>query len=315
MKAIIGYIRQFVKEHFNLRLYLAFIIFTAALVFINYRFNFENSIIDADYGKSIRMLWYALIHAVAYYGVLIISVFTTGRKDFLFDYRFWLKSLIGFAILGIDRSFHYHTGMLQSLMGEDVSFLRKMAGNMKSIFTIGLLLFIVYLIFDRKSHFGFYGLRFKKVDFRPYVVMVLLLVPLTFAASFLPDFIDFYPVYKRAGGPAFADMMQWSEWFSKIVFEFFYALDFISVELFFRGFLVIGLMRYLGKDAILPMAATYCALHFGKPLGEAISSVFGGYILGIIALYSRNIWGGIFVHVGIALSMELFAFMQLGYLR
>ncbi len=59
------------------------------------------------------------------------------------------------------------------------------------------------------------------------------------------------------------------------------------------------------------MAATYVFLHFGKPMGEAISSGFGGYILGIIALYSGNIWGGVFVHVGIAWLMEAMAWMQI----
>jgi len=58
------------------------------------------------------------------------------------------------------------------------------------------------------------------------------------------------------------------------------------------------------------MVAAYAVLHFGKPLGESIGSIFGGYILGIIALYSRNIWGGVFVHGGIALLMEIFAFLQ-----
>ena len=38
------------------------------------------------------------------------------------------------------------------------------------------------------------------------------------------------------------------------------------------------------------MAATYAALHFGKPMGETISSIFGGYILGVIALYNHSNW-------------------------
>jgi hypothetical protein len=58
------------------------------------------------------------------------------------------------------------------------------------------------------------------------------------------------------------------------------------------------------------MAAAYAVLHFGKPMGEAISSVFGGYILGIIALYGRNIWGGVFIHGGIAFLMEVLAFLR-----
>jgi len=92
-----------------------------------------------------------------------------------------------------------------------------------------------------------------------------------------------------------------------VIFEMVYVSNFLTTELLFRGFLVIGMVKYLGKDAILPMVACYAVLHFGKPLGETISSVFGGYILGVIAFYSKNIWGGVFIHGGIALLMELFS--------
>ena len=104
------------------------------------------------------------------------------------------------------------------------------------------------------------------------------------------------------------------EYATVAIYEFCYGIGFIAVELFFRGFLVIGLVSLLGKDVILPMAATYVFLHFGKPAGEAISSFFGGYILGVIALYSGNIWGGVFVHVGIAWLMEAMAWFQLSKL-
>ncbi|MDP6435740.1 MAG: hypothetical protein QGG46_00705 [Gammaproteobacteria bacterium] len=66
----------------------------------------------------------------------------------------------------------------------------------------------------------------------------------------------------------------------------------------------------LGKDCILPMVALYTSIHFGKPLGECLGSIFGGYILGVIALYTRNIWGGTIIHIGVALTMELAAHLQ-----
>ncbi|MEM9340836.1 MAG: CPBP family intramembrane glutamic endopeptidase, partial [Bacteroidota bacterium] len=84
------------------------------------------------------------------------------------------------------------------------------------------------------------------------------------------------------------------------------------VELIFRGFLIFAFSRTLGSWAVLPMLTTYAFLHFGKPLGETISSIFGGYVLGIIAYNSRNIWGGIFIHLGVAWLMELFGWLQQG---
>jgi membrane protease YdiL (CAAX protease family) len=141
--------------------------------------------------------------------------------------------------------------------------------------------------------------------------MLALLAPVIWIVSFSPDFIDYYPTYKRTNGAMLALYYHIPEIVSKFIYETFYLSDFLYTELFFRGFLVIGMTRLLGKNAVIPMAAAYAVLHFGKPLGEAVGSVFGGYILGIIALYSRNIWGGVFIHGGIALLMELFAFWQL----
>jgi hypothetical protein len=88
-------------------------------------------------------------------------------------------------------------------------------------------------------------------------------------------------------------------------YELSYGLDFVSIELFFRGFLVIALARYAGQYAILPMAAFYCTIHFGKPLGECISSFFGGLALGVIAWRTRSILGGLIVHLGLAWLMEV----------
>ena len=70
-----------------------------------------------------------------------------------------------------------------------------------------------------------------------------------------------------------------------IFYELAYGWNFISIELLFRGFLVIGMVKLMGRHAILPMIVVYSFIHFGKPAGECISAIFGGYILGIIAYF------------------------------
>ena len=94
-----------------------------------------------------------------------------------------------------------------------------------------------------------------------------------------------------------------------LIYELFYGFDFLGVEMIFRGFMVIGLARWLGKEAIMPMVAVYCILHFGKPMPEAISSIFGGFLLGILAYRSKSVLGGVMIHISIALGMEFFAFI------
>ena len=92
-----------------------------------------------------------------------------------------------------------------------------------------------------------------------------------------------------------------------LLYELSYGTDFLTIESFFRGFVVLAFVRYVGKDAILPMAAFYCTIHFGKPLFECITSYFGGIILGVIVYNTRSIWGGFIVHLGMAWLMDIFA--------
>ncbi len=313
MKKFIGYFRDFHKGYFHFRLYAFFFLFVGALIVLNYTFDIEDTHIDRFYGKPIRTLLYFSIHAFAYYGSLLIIWFH-DKKKLAFTPLFWVKSLIGLAILGIDRSvFPFLSDwVLEGVPMKTYRYWFKIFFNTYGLATILLALWVMKKIFDRTEDFGIYGLRFKKVEVGAYLIMLLIMVPIVFSATFLSDFLDYYPTYKRTGGAQFAAFYGVGEWVAKLFYEAVYLIDFVNTEVFFRGFLVIGLSKLLGKNVVLPMAATYAVLHFGKPLGETISSVFGGYILGVIALYSRNIWGGVFLHGGIAFLMELFAFLRQG---
>lgn len=165
---------------------------------------------------------------------------------------------------------------------------------------ISSLLFIIWKIFDH--HQTFYGLNTKGFNPNPYFTMLLIMLPLVAAASTQPDFLAVYPKLKSIENVFYDDRITW---WQKLLFEFSYGCDFITIELFFRGFLILAFVKWVGKDAILPMACFYCSIHFGKTLGECISSYFGGIILGIIVYNSKSIWGGLLVHLGIAWMMEL----------
>jgi hypothetical protein len=146
------------------------------------------------------------------------------------------------------------------------------------------------------------GLTWRGFNARPYFYLLLLLLPLIALASTQPDFLRVYPKVKNI---AFVNGYAHPLWPWKLLYELSYGLDFLSIELFFRGLLVIGLVRIVGTRAILPMAAFYCTIHFGKPLGECITSFFGGLILGVLAARTRSILGGLMVHLGLAWLMEV----------
>jgi len=111
--------------------------------------------------------------------------------------------------------------------------------------------------------------------------MLFIMLPLILLAAQTSSFLATYPTFKSFGVEEhWGVSVQWLV----ALYELLYASAFLSVELFFRGFLVIGLARLMGKDVIIPMVCLYAFIHFEKPMGEAISSIFWRLFIGCICL-------------------------------
>lgn len=66
------------------------------------------------------------------------------------------------------------------------------------------------------------------------------------------------------------------------------ALDLFGWEFFFRGFILFGLYRIAGPNAILIQAVPFALAHLGKPEVETITTVFGGILFGWVAWKTRS---------------------------
>jgi membrane protease YdiL (CAAX protease family) len=130
-----------------------------------------------------------------------------------------------------------------------------------------------------------------------YVGMFVVFLPVVYAASHTASFRHTYPFYRMANRSHF-DLWTW---------EALYAAQFISLEFFFRGFLLQGLRRAFGANAIFVMIVPYCMIHYGKPLPETIGAIGAGLILGTLAMRTRSIWGGVLIHIGVATTMDVLA--------
>jgi hypothetical protein len=152
-----------------------------------------------------------------------------------------------------------------------------------------------------------YGVRIKGSTryWRIYALLLLIILPIAFAASYNGAFQAKYPFYKIAKGESL-----WP-WFW--AWEVLYALQFVSLEFFFRGFMVHGLAPRFGYMAIFMMMVPYMMIHFTKPMPEAFGSIIAGFVLGSLALDSRSIWWGAFAHVSVAVSMDLLSLWQRGF--
>lgn len=164
-------------------------------------------------------------------------------------------------------------------------------------------LVIFWLLRDRPGDYGF-RVRGMAAHLPIYGVMFLIMLPVLIWVSSFESFLSYYPFYARAveGGAGF--------W----LYEAGYALQFVGVEAFFRGFMTFGLLPRFGILAVPVMTVPYTMIHFAKPMPEAFAAIVAGLVLGVLAVRSRSFVPGVFLHIAVAITMDLLVLTRLGAL-
>ncbi len=273
--------------------------YAGLIVFLNYRFGLEPRILYHIPNRFIRFAGYYSVYLAAFAVPYLFLYLAKGKE--INETRFLLLMvLIAPAIFALKVNF---TGVVQAVQacipgpqGRYVAILCNLPSRL-IVVVVPLLLIWTFGGYVKP----FFGVTLAGFNWKPYALMLLFIVPLIAWASTQHDFLQTYPKLRQV---AFIHQYTNRPWLHNLLFEISYGMDFITIELFFRGFLVLAFVRFAGVDAILPMAVFYCSIHFGKPLAECISSFFGGLLLGAVVYKTGNIAGGLMVHLGIAWMME-----------
>jgi hypothetical protein len=307
MKVLIKYLKAFLKEDFRWDTYIPVLVYLSCFIGLNYVFHFEHKILDSYLGTLKGFVFYFIFYGTAYFPVAIYVLIRNGKQKVLKNARFWINTIFIILLLSGSAFFSFYYEIVNLFQKSEERYLiRKVLINSRNVFLI-LFPLVFFWYFFKPTKSGFLWIRLKGFKPKPYLYVLLIVMPLIFIGSFGSDFQVTYPTFKPWHTNEAFGLAKWQ---TGGLYELLYGLDFITVEMLFRGALVLGMFKLLGKDCILPMISVYCFLHFGKPMGEAISSIFGGYILGVIALNTNSIAGGIIVHMGVAWMMEVFAYAQ-----
>jgi hypothetical protein len=303
VKQLLEYLTEYLKEDFHFGYYLTIAVFLVVTFTLNFSLDFKREILNPTLASPLGILYFAAFYAFAYYFAVFAGAFFGRDARLLRSPAFW--GVTAFAILAMALD-NYSTNLPRlvvaalDLPDPVLYWVGKCVWNLDRMVALMLpILAYRHFIDDRPG--GFYGLTLRGFDARPYVFMLMVMAPLVLWASFRPAFLDTYPDYRAGRAEAFLGVSQVATYGA---YEVSYGLRYVAIELFFRGFLLLGLERFLGRAVLMPMVTLYAFWHFGKPVPEAIGSIFAGYILGVIALRTRSIVGGILVHVGVALGMD-----------
>ncbi|WP_373089651.1 type II CAAX prenyl endopeptidase Rce1 family protein [Zhongshania sp.] len=135
-----------------------------------------------------------------------------------------------------------------------------------------------------------------------YILLLSPILLFVVIAASNRDFVAHYPFYRLAG----------RSWFDFLAWECLYLGQFICLEFFFRGFFLQALRPAVGANAVWIMCVPYLMIHFPKLWPEAGGAILFGLLLGILALRSASIWGGFFVHAGVAVGMDVASLLKQG---
>jgi len=147
-----------------------------------------------------------------------------------------------------------------------------------------------WLLFRDKS--WDYGIRIG--HWKSSLVMTLVclaaMAPILYGVSEMPEFRSYY--HKSA--------IDWP----KLLLD--KALYYFAWEFLFRGYMLFGLEKSIGRSAIFVQAIPFVLLHLEKPFLETLFCIPGGFVFGYVAYRTRSFLPCFIIHFGIYVMMVSF---------
>ncbi len=299
MYPVFKYIREFYQREFRLFYFLLILLMIGLLIYVNYWHALEIKYINGGHSRWSHFAGYYLLYFIPFALAFFLQLFFFKDCNYYRNRWFWAILFLAPAFFSFRVNFDGQDILINKIWtGDELEFWSASIGWVVRVFVVLIPVYLLWQIKD-KSNQPFYGSRALD-NIKPYLIMLLIMIPLIALASTQKDFLEMYPKAKFLTG-----LQLPSKKLHYLFYELCYGFDFVSIEFFFRGFLILSLLKICGTHCIIPVACFYCTIHFGKPMGEAISSFWGGLLLGIVSFNTRSVWGGLIVHLGIAWLMEI----------
>lgn len=299
MKQLFAASWQHIRQSFSIVTYFLCFVTIGIACWLNYGNVFQLWPVRSSFVQSFFFL-VVLFLVFFWLGFLFTTLSQKVKPNFSNNYK-WIL-LLAPVVFALKVALPFDDWLLQNNTNAYQSAFLRPANWLGGLLFMIPALMLLHYYFEKKWNFYFIK---KTNNYQPYFILLLCMTPLLVAAAVQPEFQQVYPRAKDvtlALGSS-ATGVHYS------LYELCYTLDFITIELFFRGMLIAVMSRLMGVHGIVPVALFYFSIHLGKPMQEAISSFFGGLILGAVSYETKSIWGGWLVHCGIAMLMEVLAFL------
>lgn len=185
MKKIIGYVRDYFYG-IDKRILTFSALFVAVLIFINYHYGLNHHI--SNLGNAEQYASWYFIFLIAFSFAYILLSFLKKQKVFS-NKNFLLLFFIAPAIfswkMAFDMDIHFSNNHIQNTYWNQIIYWP---------FRLAVISTMLFIVWKRtKEKQDFYGVRVRDFNFRPYLLMLLIMVPLIAAASTQADFFGGVP--------------------------------------------------------------------------------------------------------------------------
>ena len=200
------------------------------------------------------------------------------------DIRATLVVITSTLLLMVD---HYHRFLPSETFNDSLS---AKAVERTLLYMVIPLLIIILIFRDKPSQYGFTFGNWREGLLWTAGAMIAM-APILYFSARTPDMIRYYASSSRSVGHVISIS----------------ALDLFGWEFIFRGFILFGLMRVAGPNAVLLQAVPFALAHMGKPELETMSTIFGGAAFGFVAWRTRSFVYPWLIHCFVSIFVILVA--------
>jgi hypothetical protein len=153
----------------------------------------------------------------------------------------------------------------------------------------------LFIKFVLKGKLSDYGLQWGNVETwaKWSALFLFVMVFGILIAAKLGSFQSYYSYHRWAAQSASNFLLFAAGW----------GVYFFAWEFFFRGFMLFGLARSLGKLAIYIQMVPFVMMHYNKPALESYGAIIAGVALGLMSYRSKSFIGCWLLHWLIAVAM------------
>ncbi|MEO7329797.1 MAG: CPBP family glutamic-type intramembrane protease [Minicystis sp.] len=190
---------------------------------------------------------------------------------------------------------HYHgqSAWLEALLGPRFALYGWFGANVALLLGVPLLL-IRFVLREPLSAFGL-GLGRPRRWVRDAALLALLLLPIALLVAHFTRMGEGYPVYRPVLAEPWLLLPSTLGW----------GAYFFAWEFFFRGFLLFGLEKRLGRLALFVQLLPFVMAHYPKSEIESLAAIGGGLVFGLLALRGESFLGAWLLHWALATAINV----------